>query len=610
LLFFIPIHNSFVNADIIYGTPGNDSITVPAGTIYDGIFGYEGDDTIFIESGAEVASDDQLAAESIATADAIAIDAGSGDDQVTNNGTISANADADALPADGSPSQATANANGISAGDGADMVQNAWTIAATVTSNSESGSISLTLEGNNQSQTMTTSTAIATGISGSNGGDEIITREGTITINATGDVDSTDALVTIGVVNESLLAGSSLSDASVRTNAKATGISGGEGDDRIVNDETEISVDANADAAAVGVSLMISGNLEGDIEGKALSDSNATADAAATGIDGGAGNDTIENRGKIFANADSIVTAAEVAANIEVTNQGSVKGAAMSDASVTANAAATGIDGGEGGDSIDNRGDIEFLANSDATGVSVALDVAGTMKGDAEGLSVSDSRTAAQASAIGITGGEGDDIITNDGLATTTNATASATGVSVGLTVSGSMEGNVGGKALSDANVMANATATGIDGGSGQDTIDNWSRLSSQVDASATGVAASLQVGFTKEGDVAPEALAEGSALSDASVMASAASTGIDGGAGGDSIDNRGDIEFLANSSATGVSVALDVAGTMEGNAAGSSVSDSSTTAQAVVVMPASRLRHQPLGSTVVRAMTPLSTMG
>jgi hypothetical protein len=160
--------------------------------------------------------------------------------------------------------------------------------------------------------------------------------------------------------------------------------------------------------------------------------------------------------------------------------------------------------------------------------VAVSVDVAGTMKGDVAGSSISNSSVTAKSSAVGIDGGEGDDTIINDALATTTNANASATGVSVGLTVSGSMEGNADGKALSDTSVTANAAATGIDGGSGQDTIDNWSKLSSQVDGSATGVAASLKVGFTKEGDVSPDAVAEGSALSDASVTASAAATGIE----------------------------------------------------------------------------------
>jgi hypothetical protein len=256
--------------------------------------------------------------------------------------------------------------------------------------------------------------------------------------------------------------------------------------------------------------------------------------------------DAITNRGAIVAEVDSEATAVGVSVGVTLSNEGSASGAALSDASVTAKPAARGIDGGEGATQSTTVGDIELLASSDATGVSVSVDVAGTMKGDATGEAQSDASVTAKSTATGIDGGEGDDEIINDGLTTTTNATAGATGVSVGLTVSGSMEGNVEGKALSDAKVTADASATGIDGGSGQDTIDNWSDLSSEVDASATGVAVSLKVGFTKEGDVSPDAVAEGSALSDASVTASAAATGIDGGEDNDTIENRGDIDLLA----------------------------------------------------------------
>ncbi|MGD9320181.1 MAG: hypothetical protein PVH99_09465, partial [Desulfobacteraceae bacterium] len=180
LLFFLPIYNAFVNAETIYGTPGNDSVTVLSGTIWDGIFGYDGDDTIFIESMGQVASDVQLAAEAIAAADAVAIDAGGGDDQVINNGAVSANAGANALPVDGSPSQATANATGVRAGDGADMVLNSSTMGATATSHSESGDISVTLTGDNQSQRLTTSKATAVVIDGG-AGDNQVTNSGGIT---------------------------------------------------------------------------------------------------------------------------------------------------------------------------------------------------------------------------------------------------------------------------------------------------------------------------------------------------------------------------------------------------------------------------------------------
>ena len=611
VLCFSPAGNVPAYAEMIYGTPGDDFIEIPPPVVVDGIETYGGDDTITVQSIGQVNSVDQAVGEGIVDADAAAtgIDAGEGDDTITSDGTeimadvdssvtaagvsltisgsLEGNAEGEAL----SDSSATADAaaTGIDGGSGKDTIDNRAKIFSDVDSSVTAAAVGVNIEvtkegdasGAALSDASVTANAAATGIDGGEGADAIGNRhdiELLVSSYATGVGVSLDLAGTV----KGDAAGSSVSDASARAEASATGIAGGEGDDTIVNDETEITADDDADATAVGVSLTISGSLEGDIEGAALSDSSATADATATGIDGGGGNDTIENRGKILANADSSVTAAAVGVNIEVTNEGDASGAALSDASVTANAASTGIDGGKGKDEIDNAGDIEILATSEATAVAVGLTIDGSAKGVAPGSALSDASVTANTTATGIAGGEGDDTVMNDGLSTATNANASATGVSVGLTVSGSLEGNAAGEALSDASATADAVAIGISGGSGQDTIDNWSQLSSQVDASATGVAASLKVGFTKEGDVAPDALAEGSSLSDASVMASAAATGIDGGEDGDTIGNRGDIELLGNSGATGVSVALDVAGTMKGSATGSSVSDASVTAEAL----------------------------
>lgn len=126
LLLILFSHSAFVHAEVIHGTAGDDTIVVVSGTSYDGIISYEGDDVIFIESGAEVASDHQFVAESIADALAVAIDAGGGDDQVTTSGSISATADATALHLYllGGPYRAKAHAYGIWSPSGANMVQN------------------------------------------------------------------------------------------------------------------------------------------------------------------------------------------------------------------------------------------------------------------------------------------------------------------------------------------------------------------------------------------------------------------------------------------------------------------------------------------------------
>jgi hypothetical protein len=327
---------------------------------------------------------------------------------------------------------------------------------------------------------------------------------------------------------------------------------------------------------AVGVSWTIDDSVVGDATGTALSVSRVSADAEATGISGGAGIDGITNFGGIVADAAADMTGVGVSVDIGITAEGTAEGAALSDAGVTATSAATGIDGGNGADDIDNRGDITLLSSSEATGVAVSLDISGTMKGKSAGSSVSDASATAESKATGIDGGDGNDIIASDGPAITTDVDACATSVSVGLTVTGSMEGNAEGEALSDGSATANATATGIDGGAGIDAITNRADIIENVHADATTIAASADIAISIE----EGRNATGAALSDAGVIAGATARGIDGGGDGDTIDNRGDIELLSNSEATGVAVSLDVAGTMKGDGKGKAVSDASVTAE------------------------------
>jgi hypothetical protein len=456
--------------------------------------------------------------------------------------------------------------------------------------------IGITEEGNASgaalSDASVTADAAAIGIDG--GGDaDIIDNRGDIELLANSDTTGVAVALDIAGTMKGDAEGLSVSDASVTATSKATGIDGGDGNDTIVSDGPAIWTDVDASATAVSVGLMVSGSMEGNAEGTALSDGSSTADAMATGIDGGVGQDTIDNWSIIYEDVDASATTVGVGLNIAITKEGNASGAALSDASVTADAAAIGIDGGGDADAIDNRGDIELLSNSDATGVAVSLTVAGTMKGDAEGSSVSDASVMATSTATGIEGGEGDDTIDNEGMITLMNGSgddeinASATAVSVALTVSGSMEGNVAGEALSDSSATADAMAVGIDGGSGIDEITNRGAIVGSVDSSATAVGIGLDVNLiiAKKGDV--EGNVSGAALSDASVMATSLAAGIDAGAGTDDIDNRGDLSLSASTDATGVAVSLAVAGSVackggvEGEISGKALSNASTAAYA-----------------------------
>jgi hypothetical protein len=133
--------------------------------------------------------------------------------------------------------------------------------------------------------------------------------------------------------------------------------------------------------------------------------------------------------------ATGVAVSADVGVNvgINVEAEGEVSGLALSDAGVAAEAAATGIDGGEGDDTITNEetGVIDLTADSTATGVAVSLGIAGKVayQGEEEeetpkaasseaddGVSsqaLSDSSATAMSTAVGIDGGGGVDEITN-----------------------------------------------------------------------------------------------------------------------------------------------------------------------------------------------------
>ncbi|NOQ52334.1 MAG: hypothetical protein GQ578_08995, partial [Desulfuromonadaceae bacterium] len=462
----------------------------------------------------------------------------------------------------------------INAGDIEDLLAQAETTAESVSLTIDDSFIG-DVTGSVVSDTNATADATAIGIDGGPGNDRI-DNQATISADVAAIVKATDVAVNINVTADGTVTGASASNASVVANAKAIGIDGDDNNDSILN-SGDMELHADAEAEAVSVSLVVSGSIEGNVDGEALSDASVAANAFAIGIDGGPGMDTMINDGAIVADVDSSATAVGVSVDVAITAEGTAEGASVSDASVTASATATGMDGGEDDDVIDNRGDVDLKANADAVGVAVSLTVAGTAKGDARGESVSDASVTSAATVTGISGGGGDDSIVSDGTQILADVNSTATAVSVGLTVSGSMDGNVEGEALTDGSATANATATGISGGLGIDTITNWAGIFENVDAGATTVAVGADVAISIE----EGGNATGAALSDASVLANAAATGIDGGDGGDAINNRGDIGLLSSADGTGVAVSLNLAGSMKGDALGKAVSDASVTAHA-----------------------------
>ena len=531
-----------------------------------------GNDIITVELDAKVSHAVQQFPEAIASANATAIAAGSGNNRVTNYGSVGATAEANALPVDETASQAEANAAGISAGDGADVIQNFSTIAATATSNSESGDISLTLEGNNQSQSVTTSTATAIGIDGGAGNNEI-TNAGAITATATSEAEA--PFIDLNLTD------TAYADVSVKAHASGTGISAY---GYVVNEQTgSITVTVSSQATA--------GNVNANIRDSSKADLNTIAQATATGIAGIEGNDTITTAGTITVNATSN---AEGRVDLESRTDAEIN------ATIESKATATGIDSGEGNDTIINDSTLGTTSTA-----SVGSDNVNT---SIWAPGVTDTTTKSTAVSTGILSGLGEDVITNKGSITVySEATNEVSNVLLSGGIEVALPTDVKGGATSEA------TAIGVDAGDGEDNITNNSTISasSKATTSSEGVLLTLvgigtfatpttatvgSIGIdagagkdeiTNSGTITANATSRAEALSvsvsafqyevasdgDAKTESVASATGIAGGDGDDKVTHKGTIEATAHSIASTTDISVELLG--------ASRSNSSTTADA-----------------------------
>ncbi len=600
LIFFFPIHQPSVNADTIYGTPGNDSITVPPGTPYSGVISYAGDDTIILESGAVVAGEDQIAAEVLAGADSTAIDTGSGNDVVTNQGSISATADATALHLLGDPYEAKARAYGIWSPGGANIFQNfseisvqslaseaellpedqlvenyltdslvesyAYGILAGpdsfevpdsapdhITNNGLISVISTATAGADYDKAVPRAKAFSFGIEGSYNANDVITNAGTITVNATSTFDSLQYSI------EDIEGGAEVE-------AEAYGISGHLGRNQIENTGTiNADAEATAEVETVNIQIWTFGTHARP----------TTANATAKGIDGGAGRDMMMNSDSgtiaVNAKADAYTGSGTVAAlQYEVTAAG--------DARTEAKATAVGMAAGAGDDNAVNTGTIYLTADSDASTADVSVEILGDVKANAA--------TTSSASAVGIEGGAGNDGISNAGSINmnTITAVSVSQAVDVKMVTIPTAIGEFFGADLGDAKTEAETDATGIAGGTGNDTIDNSGTIDifTFADADSNSVTATLTITSTGGGSpkaagpnvgllaspvaevagggaavavAAAEDGAEGGDIVDTGTTARTVATGMDGGAGMDRVTNTGKIAVKGESDADSVSV-------------------------------------------------------
>jgi uncharacterized protein YhjY with autotransporter beta-barrel domain len=455
-------------------------------------------------------------------ADAIAkgIDAGDGNDTITTTARIEADATTKSpsvsvalsgiIGAAISSSTSKANATAIGAGVGDDTVDNSGELFAKADSSATTVNVSGSVWGAVSWDGGTTTEAKAKGIDAGDGKDTVAN---TARIQADATANTNSVNVSIGG-----FVGAAISTA--KATAKATAIDAGEGDDTVINHGPLIA-DAKADADAVSVAATFGGGLA------AAWDGGTTAEAISKGIDFGAGNDILTNDGFINATSTASTTSTGVGVNL-------LGGVAAAVARSTATARTTGVDGGDGDDDVGNSGILIVQADADAKGTSVSVAMIGA--------AAADTASNAIAQATGIDGGQGNDSISNNAPMTVI-ASATAKGTSVEVAVVGAAVPNP----FLESGTKADATAIGLTGGAGTDTITNFSALtlSSTAKTDATAVSVGL-IDF-------------GGGSANVSAEANAKAIGIKGGADLDILENRGAIiaSVTAEAPVRGVDVSL-----------------------------------------------------
>jgi len=473
-----------------------------------------------------------------ATSDSAAIDTGDGDDEITSSGNLTSAATAIAAAANVSVTGvggvsvsgnnawdggtlSEAKSRGIDSGDGDDFLENSGDISASATTVTATGSVSVTGVGG-VSGAISTSTAKSDAVAIAMGaGEDEVDNSGALNAEAFANADGLNVAVTgVGGVS---VAGNNAWDGGTLAAAKAAGIDGGDGEARIANTS---SVTAAADAISVSAALSYV------TFGVPLAISTSTADAEAAAIRSGDQDDELTNSGDLTVATD----ATAVSVNVAVTGAG-VAGAGDSvwDGGTKAMATSVGMDARAGEDRIHNTGTIDVDADAVTSSNSVAFTVAG--------VAGAVSTSTATADATALSGGDGDDRLINEGAL---DSTADATAVSVSFAAS------AGGAAIAadavwDGGTTAEAHASGLDGGLGDDIIQN----TAQVDASATSTASSNSVAMTVAG--------VSGATSTATSTATAAA--IDAGTGDDVVRSDGALSSIADAGATSVSVAVTNAG-------------------------------------------------
>ena len=220
--------------------------------------------------------------------------------------------------------------------------------------------------------------------------------------------------------------------------------------------------------------------------------------------------------------SDTAVTGSDDPDVITIDESTDAAAALLSDIGETATATASVIDAMGGGDTIAVSADISALGISELA------------------IIAEPGKASAVAGANGILAGSGDDeVVATGGIGASANALGAYAGP---VTVDDEDSGDDNEIELS---VSTEATATGIDGGEGDDAIATSGPVESSALAVAGGSADQLDVTLTKSVTVKSEA------------SSSASATGIQSGAGNDAVTATGPVDVTADAISGALSVGV-----------------------------------------------------
>ncbi len=526
---------------------------------------------------------------STATSEVFGIRTGDAGDDITNRGNITAVANADAVAVNVSVAPTGGSVAGNNFWDGG--------------TKAETSAIGIDADGETASETRTDFAADSSGavftydhqeILAS--GDDVIRNQGDVTTVAV----SVAPAISVAVTAEGVAA--AMSTATAKSDVRA--IRGGDGDDTIEN-TGHLTAVANADAFAVNVSVVptggvaVSGNnfwdggthaealaigIDGDGEAYSTSQTNVTANGAGIGIERSSSTQMASGDDRIVNSGDIEVYAIAVSPSVATAVTTAGVSAAISTAKAESDARA--IRGGDGGDTIENSGNLTVFSNADAAAVNVSVNAGGGVALAAD--AIWDGGTTSEAKAFGIDAeGEsssssttsidigssvsydqdktedeatGDDVVNNQG-AIDVLAVAVAPSVAVSVVGTGGVAG-----AFSTATAKADSTA--ISTGAGDDTITNSGALTSATVANADAVSVSV----TGVGGVG----VSGNNVWDGGTKSEATTRGVDSGEGDDTLTNTGAIDASATTvTASGAVSVVGVGGVAGAISTATATSDS-----------------------------------